>query len=261
MSWATLRSRSLEHPRRSRRRHALRRRHRPPARGGWTSPGNGCIASTRPRAPTAPGSLAGMSLQVSGVASAASFGGSGERAPPAVQRAALEQARSHGSSCTLRDLGCHHPLASSRTMMQPVRLQQVQPKSAATRADATTRPCVELAYSQGWNNALYQVCSPGPGPCRRGPARARGPAITLGVYAHVIRSAEAAAADIFADAVNAGSGRPPTLPPACRLAATQSRSPSGTGHRCRRARPGERRYADASGVGLWSLAGCSSCLL
>ena len=29
------------------------------------------------------------------------------------------------------------------------------------------------------------------------------PAITLRVYAHVIRSAEAAAADIFADAVNA----------------------------------------------------------
>jgi hypothetical protein len=48
------------------------------------------------------------------------------------------------------------------------------------------------------------------------PARARGPAITLGVYAHVIRSAKAAAADIFAEAVNAGSGRPPTIPPACR---------------------------------------------
>jgi integrase len=61
--------------------------------------------------------------EVSGVAAAASFGGSGERALPAVQRAALEQARSHGSSCTVRDLGCHHLLASSRTMMQPVRLQ------------------------------------------------------------------------------------------------------------------------------------------
>jgi hypothetical protein len=63
--------------------------------------------------------------EVSGVASAASFGGFGERALPAVQRAALEQARSHGSSCTLHDLGYHHPLASSRTMMQRVRLQQV----------------------------------------------------------------------------------------------------------------------------------------
>jgi integrase len=62
--------------------------------------------------------------EMSGVAAAASFGGSGERTPPAVQRAALEQARSHGSPCTLRDLGCHHPLASSRTMMQPVRLQR-----------------------------------------------------------------------------------------------------------------------------------------
>ena len=64
-------------------------------------------------------------LKMSGVAAAASFGGSGERALPAVQRAALEQARSHGSTCTLRDLGCHHPLASSRTMMQPVRLQRI----------------------------------------------------------------------------------------------------------------------------------------
>ena len=60
-----------------------------------------------------------------GVASDASFGGSGERVLPAMQRAALEQRRSHGSSCTARDLGCHHLLASSRTMMQPVRLQQV----------------------------------------------------------------------------------------------------------------------------------------
>jgi site-specific recombinase XerD len=63
--------------------------------------------------------------QMSGVALGASFGRSGERARPAVQRAALEQARSHGSPCTLRDLGCHHPLASSRTMMQPVPLQQM----------------------------------------------------------------------------------------------------------------------------------------
>ena len=36
-------------------------------------------------------------------------------------------------------------------------MQQVQPKSAATRADATTPPFIELAYSQGWNNALYQL--------------------------------------------------------------------------------------------------------
>ena len=65
-------------------------------------------------------------LQMSGVASGASFGRSSERALPAVQRAALEQARSHRSECTLRDLGCHHPLASSRTMMQPVRLQRMR---------------------------------------------------------------------------------------------------------------------------------------
>ena len=43
---------------------------------------------------------------------------------------------------------------------------------------------------------LYQFALRGSAPCRRGPARARGPAITLGVYAHVIRSAEVAVADI-----------------------------------------------------------------
>jgi integrase/recombinase XerD len=64
-------------------------------------------------------------LKVSGVAAAASFGGSGERALPAVQRAALGPARSHGIPCALRDLRCHHPLASGRTMMQPVRLQRI----------------------------------------------------------------------------------------------------------------------------------------
>jgi hypothetical protein len=64
-------------------------------------------------------------LQVSGVASAASFSSSCERRPPAEQRDALQQPRSHRSACTPRDLGCHHPLASSQTMMQPVRLQRI----------------------------------------------------------------------------------------------------------------------------------------
>ena len=64
-------------------------------------------------------------LKVSGVAAAASFGSSCERRLPAAQRAALERTRSHRSPCTLRDLGCHHPLASTRTMMQPVRLQWI----------------------------------------------------------------------------------------------------------------------------------------
>lgn len=64
-------------------------------------------------------------LKVSGVASAASFSSSCERRPPAEQRDALQQPRSHRSACTLRDLGCHHPLASSQTMMQPVRLQRI----------------------------------------------------------------------------------------------------------------------------------------
>ena len=64
-------------------------------------------------------------LKMSGVASAASFSSSCERRLPAEQRAALEQPRSHRSPYTLRDLGRHHPHASSRTMMQPVRLQRI----------------------------------------------------------------------------------------------------------------------------------------
>jgi integrase len=55
-------------------------------------------------------------MQVSGVALGASFGTFGERALPAVQRAALEQARSHGTPCTPRDLGCHHPCPVSLKM-------------------------------------------------------------------------------------------------------------------------------------------------
>jgi integrase len=69
--------------------------------------------------------LHATTLQVSGVAAAASFSRSGERTLPAVQRAALGQARSHDDPGTMRDLGCHHPVASDRTMMQPVRLQRM----------------------------------------------------------------------------------------------------------------------------------------
>jgi site-specific recombinase XerC len=63
--------------------------------------------------------------QVSGVAAAASFSRSGERSLPAVQRAALGQARSRDDPGIMRDLGHHHPVASGRTMMQPVRLQRM----------------------------------------------------------------------------------------------------------------------------------------
>jgi hypothetical protein len=69
--------------------------------------------------------LHATTLQMSRVASAASFGRSREHVLSAAQRAALGQARGHRSPRNLRDLGCHHPLASNRTMMQPVRLQQI----------------------------------------------------------------------------------------------------------------------------------------
>jgi hypothetical protein len=47
------------------------------------------------------------------------------------------------------------------------------------------------------------MAAPNRPPARPLRPEAKSPAITLRIYAHVIRSAEAAAADIFADAVNA----------------------------------------------------------
>jgi integrase/recombinase XerD len=64
-------------------------------------------------------------MQMGRIASDATFGGMREHVLAAAQRAALGRARSHGSPCTLRDLGCHRPLALGRTMMQLVRLQQI----------------------------------------------------------------------------------------------------------------------------------------
>jgi hypothetical protein len=64
-------------------------------------------------------------LKVSGVASAASFDGTGGRALPAVQRAALGQPLGNESPCTMPELGCHHEVATGRTMMQPVQLQAI----------------------------------------------------------------------------------------------------------------------------------------
>lgn len=88
--------------------------------------------------------------KVSGVAAAASFSSSCERRPPTAQRAALEQARSHGSPCNLPDLGCHHPLVSSRTMIQPVRLQRIPEwcsryKRKAQRRGQLPQPSVRRA--------------------------------------------------------------------------------------------------------------------
>jgi site-specific recombinase XerD len=65
-------------------------------------------------------------MQMSRVASDAIFGRSRERVLPAAQRTALGQARCHGSPRALRDLGCHHRLASGRTMLQPVRLHRMR---------------------------------------------------------------------------------------------------------------------------------------
>jgi hypothetical protein len=83
-------------------------------------------------------------------------------------------------------------------------MQQVQPNSAATRGRCHNRPFVELAYSAWLEHYSLPVCFP----ASRSTSSRQGsvtqtPAITLRVYAHVIRTAEAAAADIFAQAVKA----------------------------------------------------------
>jgi site-specific recombinase XerD len=65
-----------------------------------------------------------MSLQMGIVASEASFGIFCEHALPAAQHAALRRDRGNDSPRTIGDLGCQHPLASGRTMMQPVRLHR-----------------------------------------------------------------------------------------------------------------------------------------
>ena len=64
-------------------------------------------------------------LQMSIVALDASFGGSGEHAPPAVQRAALRRAHRGNGPCGMRDLRCQHRVASGATIMHPVRLHRI----------------------------------------------------------------------------------------------------------------------------------------
>ena len=62
-------------------------------------------------------------LQMSRIASDASFSSLRDQALPAVRRAALSQPRGNESPFTMPELGCHHALASARTMLHPVRLQ------------------------------------------------------------------------------------------------------------------------------------------
>ncbi len=59
------------------------------------------------------------------VAFDATFPRSSESPLPAAQHTGLERPRTNDGSRTMGELGCHHRLASGRTMMQPVRLQQI----------------------------------------------------------------------------------------------------------------------------------------
>ena len=68
---------------------------------------------------------AATTLQMSIVAFDASFSGSGEHAPPAMQRAALKRAQSDNGPCGMRDLRCQHRVASGAAIMHPVRLHRI----------------------------------------------------------------------------------------------------------------------------------------
>jgi len=89
-------------------------------------------------------------LQMSRIASDASFSSLRDQALPAVQRAALSQPRGNESPFTMPELGCHHALASARTMLHPVRLQPTPAccswhNQKAQRQGQTPQPLVRPA--------------------------------------------------------------------------------------------------------------------
>jgi len=89
--------------------------------------------------------------QMSRIASDASFSSLRDQALPAVQRAALSQPRGNESPFTMPELGCHHALASARTMLHPVRLQPTPAccswhNQKAQRQGQTPQPLVRGAH-------------------------------------------------------------------------------------------------------------------
>ncbi len=76
-------------------------------------------------------------VQVSGVASDASFGSRRERALPAAQRAALRFRRLSGLVCTRADLGLHEPAVPDATMMRLVLPGRVHHRCGCWYGDAS----------------------------------------------------------------------------------------------------------------------------
>ena len=76
-------------------------------------------------------------LQVSRIASDASFGTSREHALPAAQRAALRRPRPAGAPCGYGDLGLHGPPGSDATMMRLMPLRGVHHRCACRHRDAS----------------------------------------------------------------------------------------------------------------------------
>ena len=64
-------------------------------------------------------------MEVSGVASSASFGSFGERALPGPQRVALRRSQRDGTRFSARDLGRQQQVASDAWMRHLIRLQEV----------------------------------------------------------------------------------------------------------------------------------------
>jgi len=68
---------------------------------------------------------AASDMQVSRIASDASFGSSREHALPAAQRAGVGRTRRGGAAGRARDLGCQQPIASDAGMRHLIWLQWV----------------------------------------------------------------------------------------------------------------------------------------
>jgi len=108
-------------------------------------------------------------LQVSGVASGASFGGSRERALPAVQRVALPCRRAAGPPRGCGDLGLHGPPVSDATMMRLMPLRRVHHCCACWQHDTSGSTRLHRMH-----HPAVPVSGARPAPPLRGARRATG---------------------------------------------------------------------------------------
>jgi hypothetical protein len=101
-------------------------------------------------------------MQVSRVASDATFGRSREYALPAAQRTALWRAQRAGPPRGCGDLGRHRPPRSDATMMHLMPLHGMHHRCVGCHQGASGAP---------WLHEMHHQRSRRPAPCRRSPRR------------------------------------------------------------------------------------------